>query len=76
LVRPSAAIHRQLRLALDFLHRLTPEPLINLRLLGQRNFGLRTLGNFLLGFALYSSAYLLPQYLAAMQGFDSKQPAR
>ena len=43
---------------------ITPEPLVNLRLLGRRNFGLGTLGNFLLGFALYGSAYLLPQYLA------------
>jgi hypothetical protein len=38
-----------------------------------RNFGLGTLGNFLLGFALYASAYLLPQYLAVTQGFDSDQ---
>src|SRR5580698_4944017 len=51
----------------------TPRPLINFRLLGRRNFGLGTLGNFLLGFALYASAYLLPQYLAVTQGFDSEQ---
>src|SRR5271155_1881077 len=51
----------------------TPQPLINFRLLGRRNFGLGTLGNFLLGFALYASAYLLPQYLAVTQGFDSEQ---
>jgi MFS transporter, DHA2 family, multidrug resistance protein len=51
----------------------TPEPVVNFRLLGQRNFGLGTLGNFLLGFALYASAYLLPQYLAATQGFDAEQ---
>src|SRR3984885_7724015 len=49
------------------------EPLINLRLLARRNFGLGTLGNFLLGFALYGSAYLLPQYLAVSQGFDAQQ---
>jgi DHA2 family multidrug resistance protein len=52
---------------------VTPQPLVNLRLLGRRNFGLGTLGNFLLGFALYGSAYLLPQYLAVTQGFDSEQ---
>src|SRR5271154_6380059 len=52
---------------------VAPEPLINFRLLGRRNFGLGTLGNFLLGFALYASAYLLPQYLAVTQGFDSEQ---
>ena len=52
---------------------LTPTPLVDLRLFGRRNFGLGTLGNFLLGFALYGSAYLLPQYLAVAQGFDAEQ---
>ena len=49
------------------------EPLIQLRLLARRNFGLGTLGNFLLGFALYGLSYLLPQYLAVSQGFDAQQ---
>ena len=49
------------------------QPLIQLRLLARRNFGFGTLGNFLLGFALYGSAYLLPQYLAVSQGFDAQQ---
>jgi DHA2 family multidrug resistance protein len=49
------------------------QPLIRLRLLTRRNFGFGTLGNFLLGFALYGSAYLLPQYLAVAQGFDAQQ---
>ena len=43
---------------------ITAAPLVQFRLLRRRNFGLGTLGNFLLGFALYGSAYLLPQYLA------------
>jgi DHA2 family multidrug resistance protein len=51
----------------------TQEPLVNFRLLGRRNFGLGTLGNFLSGFALYAVAYLLPQYLAVTQGFDAEQ---
>jgi DHA2 family multidrug resistance protein len=51
----------------------TREPLIHFRLLGRRNFGLGTCGNFLLGFTLYGSAYLLPQYLAVTQGFDAEQ---
>ena len=51
----------------------TSEPVVNLRLLGRRNFGFGTLGNFLVGFALYASAYLLPQYLAVTQGFDAEQ---
>jgi MFS transporter, DHA2 family, multidrug resistance protein len=49
------------------------EPLIELRLLFRRSFGFGTLANFLLGFALYGSAYLLPQYLAVSQGFDAQQ---
>ncbi len=52
---------------------ITAAPLVKFRLLGRRNFGLGTLGNFLLGFALYGSAYLLPQYLAVAQGFDAEQ---
>jgi MFS transporter, DHA2 family, multidrug resistance protein len=52
---------------------ITAAPLVQFRLLGRRNFGLGTLGNFLLGFALYGSAYLLPQYLAVAQGFDAEQ---
>lgn len=51
----------------------TPAPLVKFRLLGRRNFGLGTLSNLLLGFALYGSAYLLPEYLAAAQGFNAEQ---
>jgi len=52
---------------------LVKEPLVQLRLFARRNFGFGTLGNFLLGFALYGSAYLLPQYLSVSQGFDAEQ---
>jgi MFS transporter, DHA2 family, multidrug resistance protein len=55
---------------------LTPEPVLNLRLLGRRNFGFGTAANFLLGFALYAAAFLLPQYLAATQGFDAEQAGK
>jgi MFS transporter, DHA2 family, multidrug resistance protein len=48
-------------------------PLVKFRLLGRRNFGFGTLANFMLGFALYGSAYLLPQYLANAQGFNAEQ---
>jgi DHA2 family multidrug resistance protein len=51
----------------------TPAPLVNLRLFTRRNFALGTAGNFLLGFALYGSVYLLPEYLTATQHFDSEQ---
>jgi MFS transporter, DHA2 family, multidrug resistance protein len=49
------------------------DPLIKFRLLARRNFGLGTLSNFLLGFALYGSAYLLPEYLSDTQGYNSEQ---
>jgi MFS transporter, DHA2 family, multidrug resistance protein len=52
---------------------LRKEPVVQLRLLLRRNLGFGTFGNFLLGFALYGSAYLLPQYLANAQGFDAEQ---
>ncbi len=52
---------------------MVKQPLIPLRLLKRRNFGLGSLSNFLLGFGLYGSAYLLPQYLAVSQGFDAEQ---
>lgn len=49
------------------------EPLVNLRLLAGRNFGLGTLSNLFFGFALYGSVYLMPQYLAQVQGYNSEQ---
>lgn len=52
---------------------LASRPLIDLRLLGRRNFGRGTLGNLLLGFGLYSSSFLLPQYLAVSPVFDAEQ---
>jgi DHA2 family multidrug resistance protein len=48
-------------------------PLVNLRLLAQRNFGLGTLANVSLGFALYGSVYLLPVYLAIVQSYSAWQ---
>ena len=59
--------------AFVWLELVVAEPLVDFRLLARRNFGFGTLGNFLLGFALYGSAYLLPQYLAVAQGFNSEQ---
>ncbi|MDE1150086.1 MAG: DHA2 family efflux MFS transporter permease subunit [Azospirillaceae bacterium] len=48
-------------------------PLLNLRLLRQRNFGLGSVSNIILGMALYGSVYLLPSYLSQMQGYNSQQ---
>lgn len=48
-------------------------PLVNLRLLFRRNFGLGTLASVMLGFALYGSVYLLPLYLAIVHGYSAFQ---
>jgi DHA2 family multidrug resistance protein len=50
-----------------------PNPLLNLRLLLRRNFGLGSLTAIILGMALYGSVYLLPVYLSQMQGYNSEQ---
>ncbi|GLR86882.1 MDR family MFS transporter [Bradyrhizobium iriomotense] len=49
------------------------KPLMNLRLLVRRNFGFGMLANFLLGVALYGSVFILPQYLARIQGYNAEQ---
>jgi len=49
------------------------KPLMNLRLLVRRNFGFGMLANFLLGIALYGSVFILPQYLARIQGYNAEQ---
>jgi DHA2 family multidrug resistance protein len=51
----------------------TAKPLLNLRLLARRNFGFGTLANFLMGMSLYGSVFILPLYLARIQGYNSEQ---
>ncbi len=48
-------------------------PLLNLRLMLRRNFGFGIVANFLLGIALYGSAFVLPIYLSRIQGYNSEQ---
>jgi DHA2 family multidrug resistance protein len=49
------------------------KPLVNLRLLKQRNFAIGVVANTLLGFALFGSVYLLPQYLGQVQRYNAEQ---
>jgi MFS transporter, DHA2 family, multidrug resistance protein len=49
------------------------KPLLNLRLLAQRNFGLSVATNILLGAALYGSVFILPVYLVRVQGYNAEQ---
>lgn len=46
-------------------------PLVNLKLLGQRDFALSTIAYFLLGLALFSSIYMVPLYLSQVQDYNS-----
>jgi len=65
-----SAITLSIFIAVELLRKV---PLVRLRLLRRRNFGLASFSNFMLGFCLYGAAYLLPQYLAVSQGFDAQQ---
>jgi DHA2 family multidrug resistance protein len=49
------------------------KPLIRLRLLKNRNFGIGTIAITLVGFALFGSVYILPAYLGQAQGYNSEQ---
>jgi len=46
-------------------------PVINLRLLGRRNFGLSSLATTIFGFGLYGSIYLIPYFLAQIQHLNA-----
>jgi DHA2 family multidrug resistance protein len=48
-------------------------PLVKLRLLTRRNFGIGVLVNVLVGFALFGTVYILPQYLGQAQGYNAEQ---
>ncbi len=48
-------------------------PLINLRILRERNFGLTSISSVGLGLGLYGSIYLLPLYLAQIQNYNALQ---
>ncbi len=49
------------------------EPFINLRLLADRNFGLGTIVSTAFGVGMYGMMFLLPVYLAQVQGYNAQQ---
>src|SRR5215510_15716834 len=49
------------------------KPLVRLRLLTQRSFGLGTVSAVFVGFALFGSVYLLPAYLGQVQHYNAQQ---
>jgi MFS transporter, DHA2 family, multidrug resistance protein len=52
---------------------LVEKPLLRLRLLTQRSFGLGTAAAVFIGFALFGSIYLLPAYLGQVQRYNAEQ---
>jgi MFS transporter, DHA2 family, multidrug resistance protein len=59
--------------AFIYLELKRPAPLLNLRLLRRRNFGLGTCANFVFGFSMFGWIYLIPQYLSRLQGYSSQE---
>lgn len=49
------------------------KPLVKLRLLKQRNFGIGVVVNVLVGVALFGTVYILPQYLGQVQHYNAEQ---
>ncbi len=70
--RDRAAVRSRLSLFIR-IELSTERPLLNLRLLLRRNFGLGSIGNVIVGMALYGSVYLVPNYLSQMQGYNAQQ---
>src|SRR5580692_8968459 len=52
---------------------IVEKPLLRLRLLTRRSFGLGTISAVFLGFALFGTVYLLPAYLGQVQGYNAEQ---
>ncbi len=48
------------------------EPVVDLKMLKDRNFAISTLAMFFLGFVLYSSTVLIPQFLQDMMGYTAE----
>jgi len=66
----AAALFLTLFVAIELLR---PGPFINLRLLTRRNFGLGSMVGMAFGAGMYGATYLLPLYLAQVQGYNAQQ---
>ncbi|TAK05510.1 MAG: DHA2 family efflux MFS transporter permease subunit [Candidatus Manganitrophaceae bacterium] len=49
------------------------QPVVDLKLLGERNFGIANLLMFMVGFALFGSSVLIPQMLQTQMGYTAQQ---
>ena len=52
---------------------IVKKPVVNLRLFLQRNFASGVAAQILVGFALFGSVYILPQYLGQVQRYNAEQ---
>ncbi len=52
------------------------EPVVDLRMLKERNFAISTMAMFFLGFVLYSSTVLIPQFLQQLLGYTAEQAGK
>lgn len=48
-------------------------PLLNLRLFKRRNFALGSAANFFFGFSLFGWLYIVPSYLARVEGYNAQE---
>jgi MFS transporter, DHA2 family, multidrug resistance protein len=48
-------------------------PLLHLRLFARRNFALGSIANFFFGFSLFGWLYIVPFYLARVQGYNAQE---
>ena len=60
-------------LAFAIIQLVRKQPLLHLRLLARRNFGLGTIANFFFGLSMYGWIYIVPLYLARIQGYNAEQ---
>jgi len=66
----TAVVFLSLFLWIEFIRK---QPFINLRLLGRRNFGLSVIVSGALGLGVYGSVFIMPLYLAQVQGYNPFQ---
>jgi MFS transporter, DHA2 family, multidrug resistance protein len=52
---------------------ISKHPVVNLRLLLNRNLSLASIVNFVMGAGLYGSVFLLPQYMEQVQQYSARQ---
>ena len=71
LIVTSAVIACVCLVSVFFWERRQKEPVVDFRLLRDRNFGLATVTMFLVGFVLYGSTVLLPIFLQTMMGYTA-----